>query len=70
MGAIGGLSDLQDDRAGEALVQHFAQIVPENRRHAINALLRTDTRRSRLREAIARGVILDEWLTPEQRQRR
>lgn len=69
-GAIGGLSDLQDDRAGEALVRHVAGLVPENRRQAIDALLRSDARRAQLREALARGVIRDEWLTPEQRQRR
>lgn len=69
LGAIGGLSDLQDDRAADALVQHFAHYAPANRRHAIDALLRTDARRARLREALKRGLVRDEWLTPEQRQR-
>lgn len=69
LGAIGGLSDMPDDRAGEALVQHFAQYAEANRRHAINALLRTDARRALLKEALTRGAVRDEWLTPEQRQR-
>lgn len=69
LGAIGGLSDLQDERAADALVQHFTQFAPDNRRHAINALLRTDARRVRLRELLTRGVVRDEWLTPEQRQK-
>jgi hypothetical protein len=69
MGAIGGLSDLQDDRAADAIVQHFPQYSETNRRHAIDALLRTDPRRARLRDAIARGLVRDEWLTAEQRQR-
>jgi hypothetical protein len=69
-GAIGGLSDLQDDRAAEALVHHAGDLAPENRRHAIDALLRTDARRARLRDALARGVIREEWLTPEQSKRR
>jgi hypothetical protein len=69
MGAIGGLSDLQDDRAADAIVQHFPAYTETNRRPAIDALLRTDARRARLREAIARGIVKDEWLTPEQRQR-
>ena len=69
-GAIGGLSDLQDDRAAAALVRSFPDLAPANRRHAIEALLRTDARRARLREAVERGVIRDEWLTPEQRRRR
>ncbi|HTV01770.1 MAG TPA: hypothetical protein VMF13_14580 [Luteitalea sp.] len=69
MGAIGGLSDLQDERATRALVRHFPMYHEANRRHAINALLRTDARRAQLRDAITRGVVKDEWLTPEQRQR-
>ena len=68
MGAIGALSDLQDDRASRALVRHFPAYHEANRRHAINALLRTDARRAQLRDAISRGVVEDEWLTPEQRQ--
>ena len=69
-GAIGGLSDLQDDRAADALVQHVSSIAPDNRRHVINALLRTDARRAKLREALERGIMRAEWLTPEQSKRR
>jgi hypothetical protein len=68
-GAIGGLSDLQDPRADDALVQNAGRIVAANRRYLVEALLRTDARRTRLREAVARGAIREEWLTPDQRQR-
>lgn len=69
LGAIGGLSDLQDPRAGRALVAHAAQYAEANRRHVVNALLRTDERRALLREALAGGRIPDGWLTDEQRGR-
>jgi hypothetical protein len=69
MGAIGGLSDLQDDRAADALVRHFPQYTERNRGLAINALLKSDAGRSRLKAAIASGAVQDAWLTPEQRQK-
>ncbi len=69
LGAIGGLSDLQDDRASQALLAHFPQYAEANRRHAINALLRTDTRRALLRDAIRAGTVSEAWLTPEQLER-
>jgi PAS domain-containing protein len=68
MGAIGGLSDLQDDRASDALVQHFPQYTERNRGLAITALLKTDTGRAKLKAAIASGAVQDAWLTPQQRQ--
>jgi putative heme-binding domain-containing protein len=68
-GAIGGLSDLQDDRSAAALLHHLARIRPDNRRHAIEALLRTDGRRSALRHALSSGAIREDWLTPAQRAR-
>ena len=67
MGAIGGLSDLPDPRAAEALVQHMPQYTERNRALAITALLKTDTGRVRLKAAIASGAVQDAWLTPEQR---
>ncbi len=69
MGAIGGLSDLPDARAADALVRHFPQYTERNRGLAINALLRTDAGRAALRTAIAGGTVQDAWLTPEQRQK-
>lgn len=69
LGAIGGLSDLQDDRASQALVGNFPQYAEANRRHAINALLRTDTRRALLRDAVRDGTVPETWLTAEQRER-
>ena len=67
MGAIGGLSDLPDPRATEALVQHMPHYTDRNRGLAIAALLKTDTGRARLKAAIAAGTVQDAWLTPEQR---
>lgn len=67
MGAIGGLSDLQDDRSLDALVRHFPQYTERNRGLAINALLKTDGGRTRLKSALASGVVQDAWLTAEQR---
>lgn len=69
LGAIGGLSDLQDPRAGEALVAHAKHYAETNRRHVINALLKTDERKARLREALRAGTIPEAWLTDEQRGR-
>lgn len=69
MGAIGGLSDLQDDRAADALVAHMAQYTERNRGLAINALLKTSTGKARLAAAIKSSTVQDAWLTPEQRQR-
>ena len=69
MGAIGGLGDLQDDRATTALVTHMPQYTERNRGLAIAALLRTDARMAALRAAITSGTVQDAWLTAEQRQR-
>lgn len=67
MGAIGGLSDLQDARAADALVQHVAQYSERNRGIAISGLLKSDLGRSRLKAALAAGTMQEIWLTPEQR---
>ncbi|MGI8672981.1 MAG: hypothetical protein ACR2LU_10290 [Luteitalea sp.] len=69
LGAIGALSDLQDARAADSLIGHFPGYAADNRRHAVNALLRTEARRARLRQALTQGIVRDEWLTPEQRQK-
>lgn len=66
LGAIGGLSDMPDARAGQALVAHMRGYAEANRRHAINALLRTEERRVLLREAVTRGDVPATWLTPDQ----
>ena len=69
MGAIGGLTDLQDDRAADALLQHVPQYTERNRGLAITALLKTDARRAKLKAAITSGIVQEAWLTPEQRQK-
>lgn len=69
MGAIGGLSDLEDERAADAIVRHVAQYTERNRGLAITALLKTDSGRAKLKTAIASGVVQESWLTPEQRQK-
>lgn len=66
LGAIGGLSDMPDERAGQALVTHMRGYAEANRRHAVNALLRTPERQALLRGAMAAGEIPEDWLTPEQ----
>lgn len=67
MGAIGGLSDLQDDRVAGTLLQHLPQYTERNRGLALAALLRTDARKGALKAAIAAGTVQALWLTPEQR---
>jgi hypothetical protein len=67
MGAIGGLSDLQDDRAADALITHMPQYTERNRGLAVAALLRTDARIARLKAAVAAGTLPADILTPEQR---
>ncbi|BCS32225.1 hypothetical protein TBR22_A14350 [Luteitalea sp. TBR-22] len=69
MGAIGALGDLLDPRAAAALVRRFPEYTERNRGLAINALLRSDAGRTRLKAAIASGAVQDAWLTPEQRQK-
>lgn len=69
MGAIGGLSDLQDPRAARAIVDHGDQYTEANRRHAIDALLRTEERKALLRVAMEMGEIPEAWLSAEQRGR-
>jgi hypothetical protein len=67
MGAIGGLGDLPDARALDALVRHFPQYTERNRGLAIDALLGSGAGRGRLQAALAAGTVHDAWLTPEQR---
>lgn len=69
LGAVGGLGDMRDPRAAEALVQHMGQFTEASRRSALNALVRTDDRRALLRKAIAAGTVREAWLSDEQRQR-
>ena len=67
MGAIGGLSDLRDSRALEALVEHMPQYTERNRGLAIDALLKSDAGRARLKAALAAGLVHDGWLSAQQR---
>jgi hypothetical protein len=69
LGAVGGLGDMRDPRAAEALVQHMGRFTEASRRSALNALVRTDERRALLRKAIAAGTVQEAWLSDEQRQR-
>ena len=69
MGAIGGLSDLPDARAADALVRHMAQYTERNRGLAITGLLKTARGRERLRAAVDAGAVAPAWLTTEQRER-
>lgn len=66
-GAIGAISDIEDPRADQALIGHLAQFTSTNRRHAIDALMRSDARRDLLRDALQRRLVPRSWLTAEQR---
>lgn len=66
MGAVSGLSDMEDDAAAKALVAAFPHYNDHNRNLAIDALLRTEPRRVLLRQALESGQANRDMLTPEQ----
>jgi hypothetical protein len=66
MGAISGLSDMDAKAAADTLLQSFALYDDANRKLAVEALLRTASRRAFLRQAIERGQVPSDALTPEQ----
>lgn len=68
MGAVSGLGDIDHPQAAEALVTSLSRLTEGNRALALEALLRSESRRQRLREAIAAGTAQNEWLSDEQRQ--
>jgi hypothetical protein len=66
MGAISGLSDMQNDAVGNDLISAYSHYTPDNRKLAIAALLRTNERKALLKKALAEGQVDKNELTPEQ----
>jgi HEAT repeat protein len=66
MGAISGLSDMDSPEAAEAILASFEKYTEENRKLAIDALLRNGERRAMLQRAIDDGRIPASALTAEQ----
>jgi len=69
MGAVSGLSDIEDASAAKALVAAFPHYNDHNRNLAIEALLRTEPRRILLRQALESGQASRDMLTSEQAKR-
>ena len=66
MGAVSGLSDIEDAAVANSLVASFPYYNDHNRNLAIEALLRTKQRRTLLQQAVESGQVSREALTPEQ----
>jgi hypothetical protein len=69
MGAVSGLSDIESPAAAEAIAASLGKLNEHNRRLAIDALQRTDSRMSLLQRALDDGVVKPSALTPEQLKR-
>jgi HEAT repeat protein len=65
MGAIGGLSDMESPAAAEAILSFFSKYNDENRKLAIDAMLRSDARRAMLKRAVDSGQVPPSALTAE-----
>ena len=68
-GAVSGLADIKDKRSTTALINAFKDLNENNRKFAIDALLRTERRKDQLREAVNSGKIPETALTKEQHRR-
>jgi hypothetical protein len=68
MGAVSGLSDIDADEIAPLLVDNLKSLTPRNRALAIDALLRSDKRKSMLQASLAAGRVSPDWLTPEQKR--
>jgi hypothetical protein len=66
-GAVSGLVDVTDPEAGTLLVNALAGLTEENRKFAVEGLLRTPGRITTLLTAIEKGAAKREWLSMEQR---
>jgi hypothetical protein len=56
-GAVSGLSDIDSTEAANVLIENFGNLSEKNRQFALDALIRNDSRISRLLHAIADGKI-------------
>jgi hypothetical protein len=68
MGAISGISDVDRPVAAHLLVSHYRYFSEENRRIAVDALLRTKLRCIALLDAIQKKAIAASSLSDQQRQ--
>jgi putative membrane-bound dehydrogenase-like protein len=66
MGAVSGLSDMENDAVPPALIGSLGHLDETNRKLAIEALVRTPERARRLLDAIERGAVREDLLTSEQ----
>ena len=66
MGAISGISDIQDDAVAELLIRGCANFSTANRSLALDALLRTDSRCIALLDAVANSKLQPELLQDQQ----
>lgn len=67
MGAVSGLSDMENAAVPPALIASLGYLDETNRKLAIEALARTPERARRLLDAIKRGEVREDSLTAEQR---
>jgi hypothetical protein len=66
MGAISGLSDMESPAAAKSILSSFSHYNDENRKLAIDTMLRTDERRAMLRKAVDNGEVPAAVLSAEQ----
>lgn len=69
MGAVSGLSDVDQPDTAPLLVQHLAGFAPRNRDLAVEALLRNESRATALLDALERKQVDITWLKDAHRQR-
>jgi putative membrane-bound dehydrogenase-like protein len=68
MGAVSGLSDVEHSQTGPTLAKALPDLTPNNRKLAIDALLRTPDRAVALRRALEHGTAKADWLSAGQRR--
>jgi hypothetical protein len=68
MGAISGVSDIDSPKVAPLLIGGLEHLSVNNRRLAVDALLRTEARAAALLEAIEKGTVKAEVLSKEQRK--
>jgi hypothetical protein len=66
MGAVSGLSDMENDAVPPALIASLGYLDETNRKLAIEALARTPKRAQSLLDAIERGEVPGDSLTADQ----
>lgn len=69
MGAVSGLSDVDQPDAAPLLLEHLAGFAPRNRDLAIESLLRNESRATALLDALERKQVDIAWIKDVHRQR-